>query len=167
MTTTEEVRAWCKRNADMTRGVMGEFLVWDELAKRGEEFHGPVSKGRALMTKKQCFTNSALTVLGATAVEPAGLRYAEGFALSAQGFWVHHAWVVTADGQVMDRTWRESGSRYVGVALEMGELGSKYPAGCSQLAPESMNMAWAPNMTEAQAEMLFKDVRKHAVQDPA
>jgi hypothetical protein len=106
------------------------------------------------MARRMCFTNAAKTVLGMTAFDPEGCRYAEGFAVAASGLWVHHAWVLNAFGLVIERTWREAGSRYVGVTFE-GDL--PRPAGCCQLADFPFDHAWAPylaDQTEA-ADQLF------------
>lgn len=70
-------------------------------------------KGMRRMASGRCFDNARSTHLRT------GLRYAEGFALM-KGFWFHHAWNVTPDGVVVDRTGMsddaESADRYVGTS---------------------------------------------------
>jgi hypothetical protein len=158
---TEQVRAWARRCAEVTRGRMYESVAWDQIAERGQEWElarhpdGKPARGGPLMTPRQCFTNSARTVLGMTAFDPAGCRYAEGFALSSLGMWQHHAWVVNAAGLAVERTWREPGSRYVGVLFE--GTWPRHPGLC-QLADDALGMAWAPHLAdhEAEADLLFR-----------
>jgi hypothetical protein len=159
---TEQVRAWAKRCADVTRGRMYESVAWDQIAERGAEWElarhpdGKPYRGGPLMTKRQCFTNTVRTVLGMTAFDPAGCRYAEGFALSSLGIWQHHAWVVNAAGLAVERTWREPGSRYVGVTFNAFRF--RRDPGCCQLADDALGMAWAPELAdrEAEADLLFR-----------
>ncbi len=52
---------------------------------------------------KDCFMNAARAVV----FDSTGLTYVEGFAISGRSLRlpVHHAWLVTDDGQVIDPTW--------------------------------------------------------------
>ncbi len=144
--TVEEIRAWAGRCASATRGLMAEAEAWDLIAERGEEWVNSRLKF-PLMTKKQCFTNSARIVLGLTKLSPAGLRYAEGFALSSTtGMWFHHGWVVTESGLVLERTWNEPADRYVGVALEPGEW-LRCPGVC-QLSDWPVGMPWGQHYAD-------------------
>jgi hypothetical protein len=67
---------------------------------------------------KNCFQNAAQEILfGDT-----DLTYVEGYAMSDIGLPVHHAWLVTPDGTVIDNTWTGQsevmpGSEYYGVAF--------------------------------------------------
>jgi len=45
-----------------------------------------------------------------------GVAYAEGRALCESG-WLPHAWLVRADGIVIDLAWRTPGQRYLGIEL--------------------------------------------------
>lgn len=45
-----------------------------------------------------------------------GVIYTEGRALCESG-WVPHAWLVSANGAVIDLAWRTPGDRYLGVEL--------------------------------------------------
>jgi hypothetical protein len=149
--TTEEVRAWAKRCADVTRGRMAEGEAWELIAERGEEWQvarnrdGSPYRGGPMMRKQQCFNNAARTALGLTAFDAEGCRYAEGFALSAvTGMWVHHAWVLNAFGLVIDRTWEVPGERYVGVTFDDDQAAR--PWGMCQLASFPLDMPWGPYM---------------------
>lgn len=153
MTSKEEARAWAKQCADVTRGRMAESAAWDQIAERGQEWpvayraNGKPYRGGAMMTPRQCFSNAARTVLGATAFDASGCQYAEGFARSAgTGLWIHHAWVVSAYGLVIERTWKVPGSRYVGVTIDGDQM--TRPAGMCQLAKWPLDMAWAPDLVE-------------------
>ena len=148
---SDEIREWARRCADVTRGRMPEYEAWDQIAERGEEWdvalcaNGKPYQGGGLMTPKQCFSNSARTVLGLTAFDPTGCKYAEGFAQSAGlGLWMHHGWVVSASGLVIDRTWEEVGTRYVGVTFD------EFPRspGCCQLTEWPLGIAWGPNYAD-------------------
>lgn len=65
----------------------------------------------------ECFNNAF-----STSVPPYSLAYAEGFALNSNGLWFHHAWNLNASAEVIDRTWRTPGQRYVGVIFGAAEL---------------------------------------------
>jgi hypothetical protein len=61
------------------------------------------------LARGECISNS----LDMAMLLP-GLRYAEGVAKGALGFWYAHAWNVNAAGEAVDFTWRETGARYLG-----------------------------------------------------
>jgi len=48
------------------------------------------------------------------------LRYVEGFA--SRFITVHHAWCVTADGTVVDPTWKNEGTAYYGQAFTLAQV---------------------------------------------
>lgn len=58
-------------------------------------------------------------------------RYAEGWALlpRSPGLWIHHAWVVDPDGNAIDSTWAEPGSRYVGITACTQDILDRLPRG--------------------------------------
>jgi hypothetical protein len=152
--TPEEVQAWARQCADVTRGRMPETEVWDAIAKGGREFEharkpdGKPDRGQR-MTPRECFSNSARTVLGLTAVDRKGLQYAEGFALShTVGMWFHHGWVVNTAGLAVDRTWDEPADRYVGVIVEKLGTHLKRPPGTCQLATWPVGIPWGQNMVQ-------------------
>ena len=91
----------------------------DALLDHGAEYEPRPRAGTGLrkMADKACFTNSACA-----AVSRPQLAYCEGIALTAGGFWLHHAWNVDADDRAIDRTWREPGQQYVGVIVERAEV---------------------------------------------
>ena len=149
--TDEEVREWAQGNADMTRGRLPEWEVWQHIAEHGREWNAARLARR--MTPQRCFSNAARTVLGETKFDASGCQYAEGFALTSLGMWSHHAWVVTPAGLVVERTWPYCSGRYVGVTVEA--LGGYRPAGWCQLSDDSCGFAWAPGMTPEQANRLF------------
>lgn len=75
---------------------------------------GTGNKGGKYMTIKECFKN-ALTYASHNR-----LRYAEGYITSARlPITIEHAWVLDADGGVIDPTLRKSkGTEYMGVTME-------------------------------------------------
>jgi hypothetical protein len=91
----------------------------------GRLFTAPVSveKNTALMKQhgvtpgamKECFSNAGRCVLGGNS----DLTYVEGYAQAIIP--IHHAWLVTKDGQVIDPTWSteriKPGESYFGVPL--------------------------------------------------
>lgn len=162
MTELEELRAWASRCADVTRGRMAEYSIWEAIAEEGQEWKPRLTKAGKLyragrrMEATYCFYNSAATVLGEVAGSvPAGLRYAEGFALSSMGLWFHHAWCVMPDGLVLDRTWDQPGQRYVGVIIDKLTL----EPGDTYLAPIACGIPWGQNYesTPEIADWLFND----------
>lgn len=68
-------------------------------------------KGLRLRTPKACWLNAALVALDHRYHH---LTYAEGEALSPEGFWCDHGWVVDEDGYAIDVTWKEPGLEYRG-----------------------------------------------------
>jgi hypothetical protein len=64
--------------------------------------------------ERMCFGNSIY--LG----DALGLQYVEGYAMTAFGFPVHHAWNVTPGGDVFDTTWKQVGLAYFGVEFSIG-----------------------------------------------
>jgi len=144
-----ELRDTARRCADAARGMRLslEADVWHAIADRGEEWQPPVKRRGQWMKQQQCFRNAALTAMGWTALDPDGLQYAEGFALNEFGLWVHHAWVVSQDGEVTDRTWREPGLRYLGVTFDADSF--TRPLGNCQLTDEPCGFAFcSPELTE-------------------
>ena len=66
------------------------------------------------MRTRDCFGN-AWTL----AERHTELTYVEGFAISGMRMPMHHAWVVDAEGGVIDTTWREPGTEYFGVPFPL------------------------------------------------
>jgi hypothetical protein len=69
----------------------------------------PLPKGFFKGEPQQCFRNCALHVIEGRD----DLVYVEGYALSIIP--IHHAWLVDAEGNVYDPTWRAPGHEYIGV----------------------------------------------------
>jgi hypothetical protein len=64
-------------------------------------------KGVRLMQKKQCYGNSARSVMHYD-VDPTEWFYCEGYAVSETlGLPLEHAWLANRKGEVIDRTWRK------------------------------------------------------------
>ena len=159
-----ELRAWAKKCADVTRGRMPEFEIWDAIADRGEEWQiaytksGKPDHGGPLMTPRECYTNTARAILGLTAYNPDGKHYAEGFALTNHGMWSHHAWIVNEAGLVVDRTWKDGAQRYVGVICDDW---LRMP-GEPQLSDWPCGFAWAPTYADS-PELLDRMFRESKV----
>lgn len=177
MQPDHEVRVWAKSRADMLRGRMLEYEIWDAIAENGREWAPALRKdgtpdfGGRLMTPRECFSNSQRTVLGMTAY-PAhrldgDLRYVEGFALTHLNMWSHHAWVARPDGLIVDRTWKDGAQRYIGVPMEAAELFNRSGdlGGCL-LSRWPAGIAWGVGMTPEDADRMFGS-RKKEVNDSA
>lgn len=64
--------------------------------------------------QNQCFSNCAGFVFYGE-----GYVYCEGYAvIPSVGFPVHHAWLLNAEGKVIDPTWDDLGSEYFGIAFK-------------------------------------------------
>jgi len=144
-----ELRTWAQRCAETTEGFLAESTAWKQIAERGHEWklakrpNGTLIRGGPLLTPRECFRNAARIVGGLTAYNPAGCQYAEGFTLTEMGFWSHHAWVITPGDQVIERTWKTGGQRYVGVTIDLADF-PNYPGSC-QLSEWPLGFAWAPS----------------------
>lgn len=82
---------------------------WDRIETDLAAHH--VEPGRI----KECFRNAAILAL-----HRERFTYVEGFACGVIP--VHHAWVVTADGTVVDNTWPTPGTDYFGVPFRKSAL---------------------------------------------
>lgn len=70
-----------------------------------------------------CFMNAFDLANEDTGDRDTRVIYCEGYALSSV-MPIHHAWVVTRDGRVIDHTWEEPGIEYVGIPIDMRWLRS-------------------------------------------
>lgn len=126
------------------------------VAAEGQEFqvaaspreHGEwlAEYGVELGPEKECFSNAGRHLLGGRprAEGVRGVYYAEGYAHAIIP--IHHAWLVTADGRVLDPTWHgqplggREGERHgetrVGLALGRAYMGVAFSteALCAKLA---------------------------------
>lgn len=112
--------------------VQHEYDAWQKLGgcdymrafllECGEEYIGakPTTKRG---TPKQCFANA-----GDMALYSPHLTYCEGLAWRPNGIpiAIHHAWLVTDDGTVVDPTWQDCGDcEYLGVTVDKETLRSR------------------------------------------
>jgi len=87
------------------------------ILKHGQFFlPEPKPKSIAWAPSRMCFMNAAQLALA-----DERLTYVEGFAHSGL-IPVEHAWVVDADGKLIDNTWRKIGLAYLGVPLTLACL---------------------------------------------
>jgi hypothetical protein len=146
----EEIRVWAKKCVAVTHGIVAESVGWEQIAERGHEWgvarwkNGKPFRGGPMLTPKRCFTNAARIRYGLTSFDPAGCQYAEGFTEGFLGLWYHHAWVINAAGLVIERTWQEPGTRYVGVTFDNSQL-SRAPGQC-QLSDWPFGIAMGPDL---------------------
>jgi hypothetical protein len=100
--------------ADNDFGDRPDGSLKDYVAAYGEEFTAaPLPVDVRPGKPKECFKNASLLVL-----ERPDLTYVEGFA-THYGLSILHAWAVTADGTVIDPTWKHpEKSRYFGVQYD-------------------------------------------------
>ena len=135
-----DLHDWAARCALACRrvGMNAEAIAWEQIADRGQEFTpAPLPAGISLMGPGRCYGNSGLTALGATTAPRYG--YAEGFALGSLGLWTYHAWNLTSEGVVIDRSWSAPGSRYVGVSFTEDEVRQRGP-GMSLILPDNVDL---------------------------
>jgi hypothetical protein len=98
---------------------ISDFLLLHGVWYTPVPFPAGIKKGRA----RHCFRNALVL---ATA-EP-DYRYVEGYALAASNFPVHHAWNLDRDGNLFDRTWKNSGTACRGVVFSFERASaSDYP----------------------------------------
>lgn len=87
---------------------MTEYTTYTESAPRP----GRIPAGEP----QECIANSINTA------RDYGLRYAEGIALSATvGIWYRHAWNLDAAGRVIDVTWKQPGTSYIGREIPIAD----------------------------------------------
>ena len=83
------------------------------LLEYGDLFSKPALAFPLMGKKQACFENAANI-----AMSKHDFIYVEGMALfKGLSIPVHHAWLVTLDGQTFDPTWAESGDAYFGIAF--------------------------------------------------
>lgn len=123
------------RKQDPNRKILGdptpvyEFVLENGVAFKGTNWKSHRGKGYRRGKIKECFPNA-----WDLAFSHSGLSYYEGYAY--RGIVpVHHAWVVNAEGQVIDPTWRydpernpESEWHYFGVPFDLHALAPRWIA---------------------------------------
>jgi hypothetical protein len=98
--------------AVMNREPTTGYATFEEFVlAHGEAFTPPTKprpKGFRKGTNKMCFRNATHATF-----DRDGWTYVEGFATGMIG--VHHAWALDPDGNVVETTWKDSGTAYFGV----------------------------------------------------
>jgi hypothetical protein len=114
------VNRW--NNRHLPDDAMAYWAIEEFVLREARGFEPPkvarpkgVRKGRNTF----CFMNAARIALDH---EHLGWQYVEGYATSDFGFSVHHAWVLDAEGTVIETTWQKPGQAYLGVVFSMDEL---------------------------------------------
>lgn len=84
------------------------------LLEHGELFSRPASPSTRFGETQACFMNA-----GAIALTDSQWTYVEGYALLGDiQVPIHHAWLVSVEGELWDPTWDEPGSAYFGVPIK-------------------------------------------------
>jgi hypothetical protein len=91
------------------RFVLMHGQVWKRLGQR--------PAGMRLGRAKDCYKNATNAVLDCPA-----WRYVEGYAHHRLGIIAEHAWAVDEQGRVIETTWPDAGTAYVGVAFDEAAL---------------------------------------------
>lgn len=100
------------------------------VAEHGRSYPSPTAERNAELMEihgvepgpmKECFENAGRQMIW----DEGGLTYVEGYAYAAdlEGLPIHHAWLATPDGEVIDPTWgshndRSPGTAYHGVPID-------------------------------------------------
>jgi len=96
----------------------------------------PLPKNRRPMMLKECFNNAFHVAV----CNKSRYRYCEGFAAGVIP--VHHAWLIDAEGNVIDPTWASRdcgvGDSYYGVELDLLEVAFTRKEGTSSLLGDYM-----------------------------
>ena len=127
LTAEEKARYFCAWPAETTPALerlksqidvlstMGSML-YPYVMQRGRIWESaPLPSGIERGAEGQCFQNAALLAFE----HPDRYIYVEGYAVSAIGLMVAHAWCTAADGLVVDNTWAEpENAGYLGIAFD-------------------------------------------------
>lgn len=107
------IPAYLKALAAMSPVVPGMVSAYQTLLENGLVFPKVDRGNYRLMRIKECFRNSAMTAM------ENGLIYCEGYAVpDTVQIPIHHAWNVTPEGLIIDRTWRTPGVEYFGIPFD-------------------------------------------------
>lgn len=108
------------------------------LIEHGELFSKPKIRFPLLGKMKACFENAANI-----AVAKRDFIYVEGLALfHNMSIPVHHAWLITPDGQAYDPTWEKPGEVYFGIPFETDYIHQALLIhGCYGLLDEEVGIA--------------------------
>lgn len=90
-----------------------EYGSMYEYVLRNGRFWTPAPHAYRQNRPRECFNNAIVDAV------THDLRYVEGFATSINlGFPIHHAWAADENGNVIDTTWPDSGTAYLGVEFD-------------------------------------------------
>lgn len=108
------------------------------LLEHGELFTKPARPFPLLGEMKACFENASNFAMARS-----DFIYVEGMALfNGVSIPIHHAWLVTTDGQTFDPTWAEPGDLYFGIPVAMDFLSKALDEfGCYGLLDEEIGIA--------------------------
>lgn len=108
------------------------------LLEHGELFTKPDRPFPLLGEMKACFENASNI-----AIARSDFIYVEGMALfNGVSIPIHHAWLITTDGQTFDPTWAEPGSVYFGIPIATDFLSKTLDEfGCYGLLDENIGIA--------------------------
>lgn len=114
----EHLITFIQMNAEMERG----FGPATALLQHAKTFE-PADTNPSWLTlgpAKQCFDNVTRIVIERLDAGDTSIHYAEGYAMDAElAIPMQHAWLVDADGKVIDPTWRDvADNLYFGVVFE-------------------------------------------------
>jgi hypothetical protein len=93
---------------------VSDFLLQHGVWYLPVPFPAGIRKGR----KKYCFRNAALLAIE----QPQSFRYVEGYALYPGLRPMLHAWNIDKDGNLVDRTWKNCGTAYIGVVFSTARV---------------------------------------------
>ena len=95
-----------------------KFCGMEDLLLQHGKFFGVGAKSRKIKMGqiKQCFMNAAHLAL-----DNRNFIYCEGFAYNGI-LPLHHAWVIDSKGNVIDNTWRKTGTAYFGIPFSTDYL---------------------------------------------
>jgi hypothetical protein len=114
-----EIAAW-----EMVGAPVGQNLKAAVLKHgRAYEVDREATAARIQGALGECFSNAANAVIEDKIAGREELTYVEGFAHRG-GIVVHHAWVINADGKVLELTWRDGGTE-CGYCVE-GEIDQEF-----------------------------------------
>lgn len=91
-------------------------IMYRLLAEHGREFSSPGGEEKG--PEGECFGNAFKLVQDCPEIRGKGLMYCEGLAMKdSLGVPLDHAWVLNAEGQVLDPTW-EGPTQYFGAVFQ-------------------------------------------------
>lgn len=110
MPSIDGLQSYLKFVAEQIGAMSYEAVV----LKYGQSYPAPaIARPKGIRKGKdgECFANAYHVAADK------GWQYVEGFARSI--IFVHHAWVIDDRGNVVETTWKEPGTEYYGIPLDM------------------------------------------------